>query len=125
MDIISAFTTNATALKECIGILKDAKELLPPGPEKANVEMKITQTEKALQLAEVKTAELLGYQLCKCAFPPKIMLIAEGSTVQGMKSVEVFKCPDCGKITPTEEELIGMKQQKERAIQRARGYSVQ
>jgi len=124
MDIISAFTTGATLLKECIGFLKGAKELFPSGSEKATVEMKIAEAEKTLQLAEVQTAKLLDYPLCKCDFPPKIMLNAGNSTVQGMESVEVFKCPSCEKVTPTEQELIGMKQQKQKDKQRAKGYSV-
>jgi ActR/RegA family two-component response regulator len=65
-----AFGTLATA----INVLKQAKELLPDGSKKDDIDEALKKAERQLNLAEAQAAESLGYQLCKNHFPPEIML---------------------------------------------------
>jgi len=77
-------------LKDAFGLLKEAKDLLPESPKKTEVIVKIEEAEESLKIAKTEAAKALGYYLCKCTFPPQIMLFD--------KSENVFKCPrkECG-----------------------------
>ena len=124
MNIVEGFTMGVTALKAVLALMKDAKDLLPNGPQKASAEEKIGEAEKALRIAEAQTAQSLGYELCKCAFPPCPMLSIGPSQEEGMEGVEVFQCPNCRKLSPTNETVAAMKQQNEKARAMAKSYSV-
>ncbi|MGD0267143.1 MAG: hypothetical protein ABSD47_19670 [Candidatus Methylomirabilota bacterium] len=98
MDVGSAFE----ALKNALGLLtsavslaREAKELLPDDDKKKSMEEKLDAAEKATKTAEARIAQSLGYQLCKCTFPPQIMLSAGNR-----ENYEEFRCPACKKIWP-------------------------
>jgi transcription initiation factor IIE alpha subunit len=86
MDIESfrrAFELRAPALS----MLKSVKDVLPDSPQKEVAAQKISEAEKAFEIAEAKAAQELGYPLCKCTWPPQIMLATQ-------KKFR-FKCPKC------------------------------
>jgi len=72
---------------QAIGLIKQGKELLPQGPHRTGAEKKIAEAEQALALAEVRAAQSLGYELCKCTWPPQICLRIDGRDNM---------CPKCG-----------------------------
>jgi hypothetical protein len=82
-------------LRSAMGVMRDAKELLPDGAKKTEVELQIVQAERAAQLAEAQLAQSLGYHLCKSTFPPQIMLKVSHAGVQ-----ETFSCLKCGNSWP-------------------------
>ncbi|GEM77006.1 hypothetical protein [Vibrio sagamiensis] len=49
-------------------------------------------------MAEAQIAQALGYQLCKCTFPPQIML-----SVGYRDFEEAFECKLCGKSSQRPE----------------------
>jgi len=96
MDIL-AIKTAFSLCKEVIDLLKKAKEIIPNGIEKKTIDSKIEEAEKSFKIAESKLAQELGYQLCRCTWPPQIMICIEheeyGDKVQ---------CPNCKHIISSE-----------------------
>jgi hypothetical protein len=95
---VAALKPTFDALRSAMGLLKDAKELLPPGDQR---EVAITQAlataESTSQIAQAEIAKALGYELCKCEFPPTIMLTIGAITHPAAKKKgPVFECPKCG-----------------------------
>ncbi|MFZ0678361.1 hypothetical protein [Candidatus Binatus sp.] len=85
------------ALKSGLGLLtgvlkavKGLRDLLPKGKERDQIESKVVDAEKQLALAESQIALGLGYRLCQCTFPPKIMLKS------GSGDRNDVACPKCG-----------------------------
>jgi hypothetical protein len=83
-------------LRAAIGLVKDAKELLPK--EKSEVvNAALATAESSSLIAEAEMAKALGYELCKCTFPPTIMVTVgqhNGRTELG--TGPVYECPLCG-----------------------------
>jgi hypothetical protein len=77
--------------KESLDLLKAAGSLLPKSAKRTEVEQKITAAEDALKRADAALAQKLGFQLCRCTYPPQIMLWHEQE--------KVTKCPnpECGR----------------------------
>lgn len=90
------------AVKDLLGVVREAKDLLPDDRKEAT-EVAIVETEKQLKIAEVQIAGALGYQLCRCEFPPHIMLRVGYMTMdQPPKfhtSDAVYECPKCHDTT--------------------------
>lgn len=97
MDI-AALISAVELGNKAISLFKKTIELIPNGPEKEVVDKSFNEAEKAFKLAEVKTAQELGYQLCKCTWPPQIML-----SIGYEEYDEKFKCPKCNRIWPPAE----------------------
>ena len=107
MDIESfkvAFELGSKALS----LLKSAKDLLPKGPQKEAVSQTLEEAEKAFQIAEAKAAQELGYQLCKCTWPPQIMLAT--------KKKFHFKCPKCNSEIDTSPASISTSSRRRRRL---------
>jgi hypothetical protein len=77
--------------KETLDLLKAAVGLLPKSAKHAEVEQKIAAAEDALKRADAALAQKLGFELCRCTYPPQIMLWSEQE--------KVTKCPNpkCGR----------------------------
>jgi len=78
VDIIS-LKTALDVMHSVISTFKDIKDLLPSGSKKDNVKIAIVDAERRLRLAEAQIAEGLDYPLCRCTFPPQIMLYDSGN----------------------------------------------
>ena len=70
----SAVKSGLEILKTALGIAKDAKELLPDGDRKDQVGEALATVTRKLREGEAAIADALGYQLCRCQFPPTPML---------------------------------------------------
>ncbi|MCK4842148.1 MAG: hypothetical protein KAT04_09750 [Methylococcales bacterium] len=72
--MIAEITSLVATSKIIVELLKEVKNLIPEGSDKEDISRRITQAEKDINLAESSAAKDLGYSLCKCTFPPQIML---------------------------------------------------
>lgn len=95
MDMSIDWGQTYTALRDVLGLLKDAKALLPEGKKRDEATLKIDQAERQLQLAEANVAKGLGYRLCQCKFSPEIMLKTGHTERQ-----DVVTCPACKATWP-------------------------
>ncbi len=77
--------------RSAIGLIKDARTLLPVGQDTEAIDLALSESERQLRVAEAATAKALGYELCKCEYPPTPMLLV-GHKRDGSK---VFECPLC------------------------------
>jgi hypothetical protein len=89
---IAAFLTSA---KATIDIFKGIKDLLPKGETRAKAEAQIADAETQLQTTEAELAKGLGFRLCRCTFPPQIML--------WNKDQRASFCPKCGDRHPPKQ----------------------
>jgi hypothetical protein len=84
------------AIRGLIGVVKDVRGLAGPEQAKA-ITAAVDQAETATQVAEAEIAKALGYELCKCQFPPTVMLTIGYTTDRGdRRGGPVFECPKCG-----------------------------
>lgn len=95
---VSAFEAIKNAfgfIAATIALLRQAKDLLPEGAEKEVVEQSLEKAERDSKLAEAQIAQALRYEICRCTFPPQIMLS------QGYReNRETFQCPSCRNLFP-------------------------
>lgn len=63
-------------LDQSLGLLKKSRDVMPDSKEKKELSKKLAEVEAAYHIAEAKAAQELGYELCKCSWPPQIMLIS-------------------------------------------------
>jgi hypothetical protein len=75
-----------TAATAALSFIKQAKELLPKGPKKDQVDEALQSAERQLRLAESQIAQGLEHELCRNHFPPAIMLSPDDRN---------WKCPEC------------------------------
>lgn len=77
--------------REAFSFSKDLiKETVPESSQKVKAEKKFEEAEKAFRIAEANAARDLGYSICRCTWPPQIML-----RVGGKEEVEISECPNC------------------------------
>jgi hypothetical protein len=81
-----------TAAKTALDIFKGIRSELPKGPDTDKVQQQIERAETALKSGEAELAKSLGFTLCKCKFPPPIMLWSA--------SERTNICPACGDRNP-------------------------
>jgi hypothetical protein len=82
---IGLFTSALVALKQAI-------ELLPDTPKKADAAAALQRAEREFKIAEAQAARKLGFEVCRNHFPPEIMLSPDNQN---------WKCPTCGNQTYT------------------------
>lgn len=87
MDL-SVIPVLINSVKNALGIVKEAKELLPDSPQKTVATNKIEEAEDSLKIAETEAAKAMGHKLCQCTFPSQIMLYD--------RSKNVDRCLKCG-----------------------------
>ncbi len=95
---LSAIKTTFDALRSAIGLVKETKELLPKGETTATITAALATAESSSRIAEAEVAKALGYELCKCQFPPTPMLTVGYHTrsQSHRPGSPVFECPKCG-----------------------------
>ncbi len=91
---------------QAIGLAKQTKDLLPESQDKEAIARSLDEADKAAKMAEAQIAQALGYELCKCTFPPQIML-SNGYKETNYSQQEEFVCPLCKKssIPPPAPDL--------------------
>ena len=85
--MITELTSIIKTSKSAVSLLKEIQGLIPNAKQNSEISEKILQVEKELALAESSTAKELDYNLCKCTFPPQIMLYNKE------KNADI--CPKC------------------------------
>ncbi len=75
------------AVAAALPLLKAAKDLLPKGRQRDEVEAKLREAEGYMKRADAKLAKELGLRLCECEFPPNVMLWREAE--------KAHVCPHC------------------------------
>jgi hypothetical protein len=96
---IAAVKTTLDAFRAAIGLLRETKDLLPNDEKTAPINAALAAAESSSRIAEAEIAKALGYELCKCEFPPTPMLTVGYHTrpTPGYRSGSpVFECPKCG-----------------------------
>jgi hypothetical protein len=83
---IKGWVDAATA---AVSLLTTAKNALPQGKQREDVEAKLREAEGLMKRADAKLAKELGLRLCDCEFPPNIMLWREAE--------KAHVCPRCGR----------------------------
>jgi hypothetical protein len=84
-------------MRLAISTVRDAAGLLPSGDKKTAALKALEEAEKASRIAEAQIAKTLGYELCKCEFPPAPMLRV--GYIGFGKGGPVFECPVCKQNT--------------------------
>ena len=86
-------------IRTAIRTARDAKDLIDDVDQKEVIEQKLGEAERSAQLAEAQIAKGLGYEICRCDYPPKIMKVIgryPGTDIQQIA------CPACGDKKPTD-----------------------
>lgn len=60
--------------KGLLDTFKSARELIPKGDKRDELDRKLKEAEQLLKRTDAKLAHELGYELCRCTFPPTVML---------------------------------------------------
>ena len=81
-----------------IATVKAAKDLLPDGVEKDAATKSLAEAEKEAAIAESAIAQALGYELCRCQFPPEIMLKVGYISGGPKMDTDAYECPRCKQI---------------------------
>jgi len=93
---VSALKTAFDTLRSAIGLVKDAKTLLPAGDSRETaISMALDSASASAKIAEAQMAQAFGYELCKCELPPTPMLTV-GELSGRPKTGPVYECPKCG-----------------------------
>jgi hypothetical protein len=93
----NVLTLIINGIRNILGGLRDAKEMLPEGKAKQEIEAKIKEADSARIEAEINLAQAWGYPICRRTFPPVIMLKVDDDPETGDYR---FRCPDCGDEHP-------------------------
>ena len=89
---LKMFSEGISVLGSLVFTIKSVIDMLPKR-EKEAASQKLVEVEEKLQIAEAQIAKGLGYEICRCTWPPQIMLHA-GEAEYGEK----FRCPACGRV---------------------------
>ena len=87
--------TGITLLKDIIPLFK---KIIPDSEQKEKITQKLEEAKRNFEIAEAKAAKDLDYPLCRCTWPPQIMLFFKDE-----KYTEQYKCQKCGRIYPGDE----------------------
>ena len=88
MDAMENLTEFFGAAKSALDLFRGIQAELPSGPLSEEAERQIETAAKALKVSEAQLAQSLGFRLCKCTWPPQIML--------WHKDNAATICPACG-----------------------------
>lgn len=80
--------------RDAVAIATEAKDMLPVGEKKKTLENVLVQAATNSESAKAQIAQVLGYHLCRCTFPPQIMLCV----VDQKDSSDRFQCAACKRI---------------------------
>jgi hypothetical protein len=75
------------AASAALQLLKQAKDLVPEGSKKQQVDEAIQSAEEQLKIARSQAAQGLEFELCRNHFPPEVMISKDDMN---------WECPKCG-----------------------------
>ena len=102
---LNSLSTGLSSLSSVISSVKTLAGMLS-NKQKEDITRQLNRIEEQFQMSKTQIAQALGYELCRCTFPPQIMLYA-GDTDYGERS----RCPKCGReVSPDDmPPLDGME----------------
>jgi hypothetical protein len=111
---IAAARTGLDTIKTAVGMVKEAKDMLPNGEQKDKTARALEDAALKLAEGESAVAQALGFNLCRCEFPPTPMLMVGHVRIMSLThhdrqlamarqvkhggmtgSVAVHECPKC------------------------------
>ena len=75
------------AITSALSIIKQGQSLLPDAAETKALQAELETLRAQHERLDSQIAQALGYELCKCTYPPQIMLYK--------KEQNASVCPDC------------------------------
>ena len=84
-------------IRSALELFKGATGALPNGDRKTAIADSIERAEREIRLGETQIALALGYHLCRCTFPPQIMV-----SVSHAHGQHAFQCPGCKRLEPAQ-----------------------
>ena len=103
MELPEGFNEIKAALdlfRSAVGTVSGLRDLLPEGEKREAATKTLEEASKAAEIAEATIAQALGYELCRCEFPPIPMLKIGHLTPYGTRDTkDVYECPKCGQNT--------------------------
>jgi hypothetical protein len=72
--MLGQLTQAFDALRATVRLAKGTVNSISDLRARAEARKSVEELERSAQLAEAEMAKALGYQLCRCTFPPQIML---------------------------------------------------
>ncbi|HYL31983.1 MAG TPA: hypothetical protein VEU53_02390 [Stellaceae bacterium] len=100
---LAGIKSSMDTIRSVLELFKDAKESLPDSTLKASITESLGRADRGIRLGEAQIAQVLGYHLCQCTYPPQIMF-GVGLTTLGD---ERFQCPRCKKLKPPDRAVTG------------------
>jgi len=94
----AALKAGFDAFRSAIAGLKEIRSLGGGTPDQNKViDEALDHANRTAAIAEAEVAKALGYELCKCEFPPTIMVTVGYKNERGRSGAgPVFECPKCG-----------------------------
>jgi hypothetical protein len=94
----AAFKSIFDGLRTAIAMVRDLRgNTGASSKETALIDAALDKADTATAIAEAEVAKALGFELCKCEFPPTPMLtIGWMSNPAVKKEGPVYECPKCG-----------------------------
>jgi hypothetical protein len=92
MDL-SSITEMFGLFRSALGAVREVKDLLP-APQQKPIEETLQKAELVATAAEAKLAAELGYQLCRCTWPPQIMTRLSHGSLTG-SGYQTWWCARC------------------------------
>jgi hypothetical protein len=82
--------------RSAVGLVRDTKKAIVGDDTKA-ADKALDEALRSAGIAEALIAKALGYELCKCEYPPTAMLTVGYKNERGASGKgPVFECPKCG-----------------------------
>ena len=96
-DAAATLKSGFDMFRSAIGFAKDLRGGSTPAEQETFVKA-LAQASTTATIAEAQIAHALGYQLCKCTFPPTPMLTVGFKSLGHPKELRgpVYECPKCG-----------------------------
>lgn len=91
VSALAGIKNGMDTIRSALELFKGAADALPDTARKAAIAGSLERAEREIRLGETQIALALGYHLCRCTFPPQIM-VSVGHATGGHS---VFQCPKC------------------------------
>ena len=105
-DAFAAVRSAFELWRMAIGAARETVDLLPDAQEKQAAGRALEEAVQASEVAEAQLAQALGYELCRCQFPPIPMLQIGYLNPRGTRfhqahqeTQQVYECPLCKQNT--------------------------
>jgi hypothetical protein len=92
-DDPQAWSQGAAAFKSIFDGLRTRSDSQPSQKEGELIDAALDKANKATAIAEAEVAKALGFELCKCEFPPVPMLTVGTHSGRAGKNGAVYECP--------------------------------